>query len=67
MLKETLDSFLFYIFAESIVPVSDQDAKKWALEAASDGLFDIPDNTEWGSVLSRARVDAQEWIASKNV
>lgn len=67
MFNETLDSFLFYAFAESIVPVSDNDAKQWAVEAASDGLFDLPDSVDWTETIARARKEARHWIATKNV
>jgi hypothetical protein len=62
MMRETLQSYLFYVFAESIVTVSDEKAKTFALEAASDGLFEIPINVDWSQEILNARNAANDWI-----
>ena len=62
MMRETLQSYLFYVFAESVVAVSDEKAKAFAWEAASDGLFTIPNNVDWSQEILNARNAAKNWI-----
>jgi len=59
MPNETLESYLLYIFTESIVEISDEEAKQFAIDAANDGLFSIPANVNWTQQIDSARRDSR--------
>lgn len=61
---ETLNSFLFYVITESIESVSDSDLVAWAIDAANDGLFSIPDSVDWRGEIARARLESLQWLDS---